>query len=62
MTTVVIFTGFSDDMLVILLFALDDLKSSLKEQGSNLMIRFGTAESVIEGLVKEVLTYYIYLF
>nr|XP_009787882.1 PREDICTED: uncharacterized protein LOC104235751 isoform X3 [Nicotiana sylvestris] len=31
-----------------------DLKSSLREQGSNLMIRFGTAESIIEGLVKEV--------
>ncbi|XP_059310484.1 uncharacterized protein LOC132061841 isoform X2 [Lycium ferocissimum] len=45
---------FSDEMLELLVFALEDLKISLKEQGSNLMIRFGTAESVIEGLVKEV--------
>ncbi|XP_060216607.1 uncharacterized protein LOC132644073 isoform X2 [Lycium barbarum] len=45
---------FSDEMLELLVFALEDLKSSLKEQGSNLMIRFGTAENVIEGLVKEV--------
>lgn len=62
MSAVVIFTGFSDDMVELLLFALEDLKRSLKERGSNLMIRFGAAESVIEGLVKEVFTYYICLF
>nr|XP_009787874.1 PREDICTED: uncharacterized protein LOC104235751 isoform X2 [Nicotiana sylvestris] len=49
-----ILSRFPDDMLELLLFALKDLKSSLREQGSNLMIRFGTAESIIEGLVKEV--------
>ena len=49
-------------MLELLLFALKDLKSSLREQGSNLMIRSGTAESIIEGLAKEVVTYYICLF
>ncbi|KAJ8560389.1 hypothetical protein K7X08_004447 [Anisodus acutangulus] len=49
-----ILSRFSDEMLELLVFALEDLRSSLKEQGSNLMIRFGTAESVIEGLVKEV--------
>ncbi|CAN4084857.1 unnamed protein product [Withania somnifera] len=56
-----ILSRFSDDMLVLLLFSLEDLKSSLKEQGSNLMIRFGTAESVIEGLVKEVKATNIYV-
>lgn len=57
-----ILSRFPDDMLELLLFALKDLKSSLRGQGSNLMIRFGTAESIIEGLVKEVITYYICLF
>ncbi|KAM3397465.1 hypothetical protein P3S68_000977 [Capsicum galapagoense] len=45
--------GFSDDMVELLLFALEDLKRSLKERGFNLMIRFGIAENVIEGIVKE---------
>ncbi|XP_047264513.1 uncharacterized protein LOC124896749 [Capsicum annuum] len=54
--------GFSDDMVELLLFALEDLKRSLKERGFNLMIRFGIAENVIEGIVKEVFTYYICLF
>lgn len=46
--------GLSDEILELLLFALDDLKKSLKDQGSNLMIRFGSAESVIAELLKEV--------
>ncbi|KAL1069905.1 hypothetical protein V6Z11_D12G297200 [Gossypium hirsutum] len=45
---------YSDDMLELLLFALEDLRKSLKEQGSNLMIRYGCAENVIKELVKEV--------
>ncbi|KAK6155837.1 hypothetical protein DH2020_010085 [Rehmannia glutinosa] len=45
---------FSDEMLELLLFALEDLRKLLKEKGSNLMIRFGRAENVIGELVKEV--------
>ncbi|OMO98081.1 hypothetical protein COLO4_14152 [Corchorus olitorius] len=49
-----ILSRYSDEMLELVLFALDDLRNSLKEHGSNLMIRFGSAESVITELVKEV--------
>ncbi|XP_057798384.1 uncharacterized protein LOC131014423 isoform X2 [Salvia miltiorrhiza] len=49
-----ILSRFSDEMLELLLFALEDLRKLLKERGSNLMIRFGTAEDVIRKLVKEV--------
>ncbi|XP_065871108.1 uncharacterized protein [Euphorbia lathyris] len=49
-----ILSRYSDEMLEIILFALDDLRKSLKEQGSNLMIRFGGAENVIRDLVEEV--------
>ncbi|KAL0371587.1 UNVERIFIED_CONTAM: Cryptochrome DASH [Sesamum calycinum] len=49
-----IYAGFSDEMLELLLFALEDLRKLLNEQGSNLMIRFGRAENVIGELVKEV--------
>lgn len=48
-----ILSRFSDEMLEILLFALEDLRKLLKEQGSNLMIRFGTAERVIGELAKQ---------
>ncbi|XP_021286133.1 uncharacterized protein LOC110417884 [Herrania umbratica] len=49
-----ILSRYSDEMLELVLFALEDLRNSLKEQGSNLMIRFGSAENVIAELVKEV--------
>lgn len=49
--------GFSDEMLELLLFALEDLRKLLKEKGSNLMIRFGTAENVISKLVQEVVIF-----
>ncbi|XWS37699.1 hypothetical protein CRYUN_Cryun19dG0067400 [Craigia yunnanensis] len=49
-----ILSRYSDEMLELVLFALEDLRNSLKEQGSNLMIRFGSAENVITDLVKEV--------
>ncbi|KAG8476237.1 hypothetical protein CXB51_033081 [Gossypium anomalum] len=49
-----ILSRYSDDMLELLLFALEDLRNSLKEQDSNLMIRYGCAENVIKELVKEV--------
>lgn len=49
--------GFSDELLELLLFALEDLRKLLKGKGSNLMIRFGTAEDVIQNLVKEVVKF-----
>ncbi|XP_073124044.1 uncharacterized protein [Henckelia pumila] len=49
-----ILSRFSDEMLELLLFALEDLRKLLKEQGSNLMIRTGNAENVIRHLVEEV--------
>ncbi|KAL2227185.1 UNVERIFIED_CONTAM: Pheophytinase, chloroplastic [Sesamum indicum] len=48
-----IYAGFSDEMLELLLFALEDLRKLLNEQGSNLVIKFGRAENVIGDLVKE---------
>lgn len=44
-------------MLELVLFAVEDLKKSLKDQGSDLMIRFGNAESVIQDLAREVVTF-----
>jgi len=41
-------------MLELLVFALQDLKKLLKDQGSDLLIGFGTAEDVIVKLVTEV--------
>ncbi|XP_054811010.1 uncharacterized protein LOC129312411 [Prosopis cineraria] len=49
-----ILSRFSDEMLELVLFAVKDLKKSLKDQGSDLMIRFGNAESVIQELAREV--------
>ncbi|KAF8379290.1 hypothetical protein HHK36_028723 [Tetracentron sinense] len=49
-----ILSRFSDEMLELVLFALEDLRKLLKDQGSNLMVRFGSAENVILELVKEV--------
>ncbi|XAR66151.1 (6-4)DNA photolyase [Bertholletia excelsa] len=49
-----ILSRFSDEMLELLLFALEDLRKSLKDQGSDLVIRFGTAEHIIKEFVKEV--------
>lgn len=41
-------------MFQLLVFAVKDLKKSLRDQGSDLMIRIGNAENVIQELVKEV--------
>ncbi|XP_058768414.1 uncharacterized protein LOC131642150 isoform X1 [Vicia villosa] len=49
-----ILSRFSDEMLELVLFALKDLRKSLQERGSDLMIRFGNAENVIQQLAKEV--------
>lgn len=47
--------GYSDEMLELVVFALEDLRQFLKEKGSNLMFRFGNAESVLQELVTKVL-------
>lgn len=49
-----ILSRFSDEMMELVLLAVEDLRRSLKEQGSNLMIRFGQAENILLELVKEV--------
>ncbi|CAA0809566.1 Unknown protein [Striga hermonthica] len=49
-----ILSRFSDEMLELLILALEDLRKLLKEKGIDLMIRFGRAEIVIGELVKEV--------
>ncbi|CAI9295742.1 unnamed protein product [Lactuca saligna] len=51
---------FTEEKLELLLFAVKDLRKSLKDQGSDLMIRFGRTESVIQDLVKEVRAANIY--
>ncbi|KAK9059664.1 hypothetical protein SSX86_020368 [Deinandra increscens subsp. villosa] len=52
--------GFNEEMLELLLFAVKDLRSSLKGLGANLIIRFGRSEYVIQDLVKEVRAANIY--
>ncbi|GMH08801.1 hypothetical protein Nepgr_010641 [Nepenthes gracilis] len=51
---------FSDEMVELVLLAVEDLRKSLVERGSNLMIRFGHAECVIQKLVKEVKATHIF--
>ncbi|KAK1414549.1 hypothetical protein QVD17_30295 [Tagetes erecta] len=51
---------FDEEGLELLLFALKDLRSSLQDLGSNLMIRLGRSEYVIQELVKEVRAANIY--
>ncbi|KAI3778109.1 hypothetical protein L2E82_07139 [Cichorium intybus] len=51
---------FNEEMLELLLFAVKDLRKSLKDLGSDLMIRSGRTESVIQDLVKEVRAANIY--
>ncbi|RDY00292.1 Pheophytinase, chloroplastic, partial [Mucuna pruriens] len=48
--------GFSDETLELVLLALQDLRKSLKDRGSDLMLRFGNAENVIQQLATEVVT------
>ncbi|KAE8022417.1 hypothetical protein FH972_008219 [Carpinus fangiana] len=49
-----ILSRFSDEVQEMVIFAVEDLRKSLKDLGSDLMIRFGSAENVIRELVKEV--------
>jgi len=48
------YVGYTTDTLELAIIALEDLRKTLKKQGSNLMLRYGNAENVIEDLVKEV--------
>ncbi|XP_021730318.1 uncharacterized protein LOC110697260 [Chenopodium quinoa] len=49
-----ILSRFPDEMVELLLLAVEDLRRSLKEHGSNLMIRSGNVESILSELVKEI--------
>uniref|UniRef100_A0A2P2KGM3 Uncharacterized protein MANES_14G034100 n=2 Tax=Rhizophora mucronata TaxID=61149 RepID=A0A2P2KGM3_RHIMU len=49
-----ILSHYSDEMLELVVFALDDLRKLLKGLRSNLMIRFGSSENVIRDVVQEV--------
>ncbi|XP_074355151.1 uncharacterized protein LOC141693864 isoform X2 [Apium graveolens] len=51
---------YSEEMFQLLVFAVKDLKKSLRDQGSDLMIRIGSAENVIGELVKEVKATHIF--
>ncbi|KAF3433124.1 hypothetical protein FNV43_RR24226 [Rhamnella rubrinervis] len=51
---------FSEEKLEILLLALEDLRNSLRSQGSNLLVRLGNAEYVLQKLVREVKATHIY--
>ncbi|KAH7668428.1 putative hydrolase/acyltransferase (alpha/beta hydrolase superfamily) protein [Dioscorea alata] len=55
-----ILSGFSDEMLELLLFALEDLRRVLKEQGSDLLIGYGAAEKAVIELVKKVKATHIF--
>ncbi|CAH8304255.1 unnamed protein product [Eruca vesicaria subsp. sativa] len=49
-----ILSRYTTETLELAIIALEELRSSLKKQGSDLMLRYGNAENVIEDLVKEV--------
>ncbi|KAL5569987.1 hypothetical protein UlMin_026562 [Ulmus minor] len=55
-----IVSRFSDEMLEMLIIALEDLRNSLRSQGSNLMVRLGNAENVIRNLAKQVNATHLY--
>ncbi|XP_076944322.1 uncharacterized protein LOC143614906 [Bidens hawaiensis] len=55
-----ILRDFNEEMFELLLFAVSDLRSSLKDLGSNLMVRLGRTELVIQELLKEVRVANIY--
>lgn len=41
-------------MLEMAVFALRDLRNSLRDKGTNLMVRFGNAENVVQEIVEKV--------
>ncbi|VVA92596.1 unnamed protein product [Arabis nemorensis] len=56
-----ILSRYTTDSLELAIIALEDLRKSLKKQGSNLMLRYGNAEDVIEDLVKEVRAPFVFV-
>lgn len=49
--------GFSDEMLEMVILALEDLRACLRSRGSNLMVRFGRVENVLPKLAIEVVVH-----
>ncbi|CAD5329005.1 putative alpha/beta hydrolase-1, DNA photolyase, rossmann-like alpha/beta/alpha sandwich [Arabidopsis thaliana] len=56
-----ILSRYTTDTLELAIIALEDLRKTLKKQGSNLMLRYGNAENVIEDLVKEVRAPFVFV-
>ncbi|CAN8325888.1 unnamed protein product [Cochlearia groenlandica] len=55
-----ILSRYTTETLELAIIALEELRISLQKQGSNLMLRYGNAENVIEDLVKEVRAPFIF--
>ncbi|KAL6127000.1 hypothetical protein ACLB2K_075045 [Fragaria x ananassa] len=49
-----ILSRFEDEMLEMAVAALEDLRNALRDKGTNLMVRFGKAENVIQDIVEKV--------
>ncbi|EOA16132.1 hypothetical protein CARUB_v10004267mg [Capsella rubella] len=56
-----VLSRYTTDTLELAIIALEELRKSLKKQGSNLMLRYGEAENVIEELVKEVRAPFVFV-
>lgn len=49
--------GFEDETLEMVVAALEDLRNALRDKGTNLMVRFGKAENVIQEIVEKVVNF-----
>ncbi|XP_004309063.1 PREDICTED: uncharacterized protein LOC101314712 [Fragaria vesca subsp. vesca] len=49
-----ILSRFEDETLEMVVAALEDLRNALRDKGTNLMVRFGKAENVIQEIVEKV--------
>ncbi|KAJ0263311.1 DNA photolyase [Hirschfeldia incana] len=56
-----ILSRYTTETLELAIIALEELRSSLKKQGSDLMLRYGNAENVIADLVKEVRAPFVFV-
>ncbi|CAH2077995.1 unnamed protein product [Thlaspi arvense] len=56
-----ILSRYTTETLELAIIALEELRNSLKKQGSNLMLRYGKAENVIQDLVKEVRAPFVFV-
>ncbi|KAG7546233.1 Alpha/Beta hydrolase fold [Arabidopsis suecica] len=56
-----ILSRYTTDTLELAILALEELRKTLKKQGSNLMLRYGNAENVIADLVKEVRAHSVFV-